>query len=207
MDKRGSEDLDLSVTFVGDKVSEVLSFSNLRVGKSVHSGDVRHKQGPCAEYIDIDMVDAINSGFKYVVIDVRNFNGGSLSSVETSFGIMEREHPESNKTWLPETISNCQSLESESSNTLIAIIDLETKEYIMLDIDSEGFVTARGDMKNTLKTIQQYSELPKVSVYDLILLHVEGRGKQVTLDENIDTFFKYEDFCFSYETTGKLMGV
>ena len=207
MDKRGSEDLDLSVTFVGDKVSEVLSFSNLRVGKSVHSGDVRHKQGPCAEYIDIDMVDAINRGFKYVVIDVRNFNGGSLSSVETSFGIMEREHPESNKTWLPETISNCQSLESESSNTLIAIIDLETKEYIMLDIDSEGFVTARGDMKNTLKTIQQYSELPKVSVYDLILLHVEGRGKQVTLDENIDTFFKYEDFCFSYETTGKLMGV
>jgi hypothetical protein len=138
---------------------------------------------------------------------VRNFNCGSLSSVETSFGIMEREHPESNKTWLPETISNCQSLESESTNTLIAIIDLETKEYIMLDIDSDGFVTARGDIKNTLKVIQQYSELPKVSVYDLILLHVEGRGKQVTLDENVDTHFKYEDFCYSYETTGKLMGV
>jgi len=207
MDKHGSEDLDLSVTFVGDKISEVLSFSNLRVGKSVHSGDVRHRQGPCAEYIDIDIEDAINHGFKYVVIDVRNFNGRSLSSVETSFGIMEREYPESNKTWLPETISNCQSLESESTNTLIAIIDLETKEYIMLDIDSDGFVTARGDIKNTLKVIQQYSELPKVSVYDLILLHVEGRGKQVTLDENVDTHFKYEDFCYSYETTGKLMGV
>ena len=207
MDKHGSEDLDLSVTFVGDKISEVLSFSNLRVGESVHSGDVRHRQGPCAEYIDIDIEDAINHGFKYVVIDVRNFNGRSLSSVETSFGIMEREYPESNKTWLPETISNCQSLESESTNTLIAIIDLETKEYIMLDIDSDGFVTARGDIKNTLKVIQQYSELPKVSVYDLILLHVEGRGKQVTLDENVDTHFKYEDFCYSYETTGKLMGV
>jgi hypothetical protein len=44
-------------------------------------------------------------------------------------------------------------------------------------------------------------------VYDLVLLHVEGRGKQVTLDENIDTFFKYEDFSYSYEETGKLMGV
>ena len=207
MDKFGNEDLDLSVTFVGNKVSEVLSFSNLKVGKSLHSGDVRHRQGPCAEYIDIDIQDALDNGFKYAVIDVRNFNGGSLSSIETSFGIMEREHPESNKTWLPETISNCQSLESESSNTLIAIIDFETKEYIMLDIDSDGFVTARGDIKNTLKVIQQYSELPKVSVYDLILLHVEGRGKQVTLDENVDTHFKYEDFCYSYETTGKLMGV
>ncbi len=207
MDKRGSEDLDLSVTFVGEKVSEVLSFSNLRVGNSCHSGDVRHRQGPCAEYIDIDIKDALSRGFKYGVIDVRNYNGGTLSSLETSFGIMEREHPESNKTWLPETISNCQSLESESSNTLIAIIDFETKEYIMLDIDSSGFVTARSDFKNTLKVIQQYAELPKVSVYDLILLHVEGRGKQVTLDENVDTHFKYEDFCYSYEETGKLMGV
>jgi hypothetical protein len=207
MDKRGSEDLDLSVTFVGEKLSDVLSFSNLRVGNSVHSGDVRHRQGPCAEYIDIDIQNALELGYKYAVIDVRNFNGGSLSSIETSFGIMEREHPESNSTWLPETISNCQSLGSESSNTLISIIDLETKEYIMLDIDSDGFVTARSDYKNTLKVIQQYAELPKVSVYDLILLHVEGRGKQVTLDENVDTHFKYEDFCFSYETTGKLMGV
>ena len=205
-DKQGHEDLDLSVTFVG-KTTEVLSFSNLRVGKSVHSGDVRHRRGACAEYIDIDMQDAISRGHKYAVMDVRNFNGRSLQSVECMFGIMEREHPESNSTWLPETISSCQALESQSTNTLIAIIDLETKEYIMLDIDSDGWVTARGDVKNTLKAVDQYAQLPKVSVYDLIVLHVEGRGRQVTLDENVDTYFKFEDFMTSYETTGKLMGV
>lgn len=207
MDEHGYEDLDLSVTFVGDKRSDVLSFSNLRVGKSVHSGDVRHRKGPCAEYIDIHIEDAIKNGYKYAVIDVRNFNGRSLKSVESVFGIMEREHPQSNNTWLPETISNCQSLESESTNTLIAIIDLDTKEYIMLDVDSSGWVTARGDIKNTLKIIDQYAQLPKVSVYDLILLHVESRGRQVTLDQNVDTYFKMEDFINSYEETGKLMGV
>lgn len=205
-DKDGREDLDLSATFVGEKSREVLSFGNLRVGRSVHSGDVRHRQGPCAEYIDIDIQDALNRGFKYVVIDVRNFNGRTLKSVESTFGIMEREFPESNKTWLPETISGCQNLESESVNTLITIIDLETKEYIMLDVDSNG-ITASGDIKNTLKVIEEYSKLPKVSVYDLILLHVEGRGKQVTLDNNVDTYFKLEDFMTSYEETGKLMGV
>lgn len=205
-DKDGREDLDLSATFVGEKSREVLSFSHLKVGKSVHSGDVRHRQGPCAEYIDIDIQDALNRGFKYVVIDVRNFNGRTLKSVESTFGIMEREFPESNKTWLPETISGCQNLESESVNTLITIIDLETKEYIMLDVDSNG-ITASGDIKNTLKVIEEYSKLPKVSVYDLILLHVEGRGKQVTLDNNVDTYFKLEDFMTSYEETGKLMGV
>jgi hypothetical protein len=120
---------------------------------------------------------------------------------------MEREHPKSNDIWLPETTSNCFKLESPSTNTLIGIIDLDSKEYIMLDIDSSGWVTARGDIKNTLKAIEQYAELPKVSVYDLILLHVEGRGKQVTLDENVDTYFKFEDFVNSYEQTAKLMGV
>jgi hypothetical protein len=208
MDEKGSEDLDLSVTFVGENVRpQVLSFSGLRIGKSVHSGDVRHRRGPCAEYIDIDIADAIQMGFKYAVLDVRNFNGRGLDTVKTHFGIMEREHPKSNDIWLPETTSNCFKLESPSTNTLIGIIDLDSKEYIMLDIDSSGWVTARGDIKNTLKAIEQYAELPKVSVYDLILLHVEGRGKQVTLDENVDTYFKFEDFVNSYEQTAKLMGV
>lgn len=206
-DKQGLEDLDLSVTFVGEKKNEVCSFSNLKVGKSIHSGDVRHRKGACAEYIDIDITDALSREFKYAVIDVRNFNGRGLDTVETVFGIMEREYPESNNIWLPETISSCQNLESKSTNTIIAIIDLNTKEYIMLDIDSDGWVTAKGDINNTLKAVEQYSQLPKVSVYDLVLLHVEGRGRQVTLDQNVDTYFRMEDFMNSYTETGKLMGV
>ena len=207
MDKRGAEDLDLSVTFIGDKRAQVLNYMNMRVGNSIHSGDVRHRRGPCAEYVDIDIKDALGNGYKYAVIDVRNFNGGSLKSVETVFGMMEREHPDSNRIWLPETITNCQALESTSPNTLIAILDLVTKEYIMSDIDSSGTTYAHGDVSNTLKVIDQYAKLPSVSVYDLVLLHVEGRGKQVTLDSNVDTYFKFEDFSESYENTGKLMGV
>ncbi len=207
MDKGGYEDLDLSVTFVGEKKSTVLSFSNLRVGASVHSGDVRHRKGPCAEYIDIQIKDALSNGYQYCVIDVRNYNGGTLKSVETVFGMMEREHPESNRVWLPETITNCQHLESTSANTIIAVLDLHTKEYIMLDTDSSGWVTARGDIKNTLKILDEYVKLPKVSVYDLVLMHVESRGRLVTLDSNVDTYFKSEDFMNSYEKTGMLMGV
>ena len=207
MDKNGNEDLDLSATFVGDNKCEVLSYSGLRVGKSVHSGDVRHRKGACAEYIDVDIEDALSRNFKYVILDVRNFNGKGLKTVEAMFGVMEREHPTANKTWLPETISSCQELGSESVVTLIAILDLVTKEYIMLDIDSSNSIAARGDVKNTLTVLKQYAEPPKVSVYDLVLLHVEGRGKQVTLDNNVDTYFKYEDFVVSYEKTGQLMGV
>ena len=208
MDPHGNEDLDLSVTFVGEKKgANVLNFHNMKVGRSIHSGDVRHRRGACAEYVDIDIKDALQMGYTYAVIDVRNYNGGGLNSVDSLFGIMEREHPECNPHWLPETISTCQRLESVSPNTLICILDLVAREYIYLDIDSNGTTYASGDVKNTLKVIEDYAKLPKVSVYDLILLHVEGRGKQVTLDDNVDTYFKYEDFCNSYEETGKLMGV
>jgi hypothetical protein len=211
MDEHGNEDLDLSVTFLTDVTHPmhnvaVLSYSNLRVGNSIHSGDVRHRQGACAEYVDIDISDARERGYRYALIDVRNFNGSSLSSVECMFGIMEREHPESNATWLPETVANCQALTSEAVATLAVIIDLKTMEYITVDMDSNT-ITARADVNSTLKTIQELTQAPKVSVYDLVLLHVEGRGKQVTLDNNVDTYFKFEDFMHSYELTGKLMGV
>jgi hypothetical protein len=206
MDKGGNEDLDLSITFVGKKVIEVLNYTKLKIGNSCHSGDVRHRFGACAEYVDIDVKDMISRGYQYAVIDVRNFNNRGLNSVNCMFGIMEREYPESNKIWLPETITSCQKLESESVGTLIAIIDLETKEYIMLDIDSSS-INANGDINGTLKIVEQYSKLPKVSVYDLILLHVESRGKQVNLNHHVDTYFKLQDFITSYEETGKLMGV
>lgn len=201
---KGPVDLDLSCTFVGTKSVTTLSFSNLRVGKSCHSGDVRHQHGPCAEYIDIQIEDAIAAGYQYAVVDLRNFDGGSLKKHDAVFGMMEREHPTSNKTWLPETITGAQQLEASGGSTLIGILDLATKEYIHLDLDGSG-ITARGDIKSILAMINDYAKPPKFSVYDLLLMHTEARGRLVSLDDKVDTMFKFEDFANSYELTGKYM--
>ena len=212
MDPRGSEDLDLSAMFVPNKKTgrsgvEILSYSNLRIGKSCHSGDVRHRKGACAEYIDIDIKDALASGFKYVVITVHNFNDGSLKSVESAFGLMEREHPESNYHWLPDTLKNAMECNSENSDTLLSIIDLETREHIFLDVDGTNSRTAWGNLDDLNKVIDMYAKPPAVSVYDLCLLHVVRRGREVTLDSNVDTYFRFEDFCNDYVKTAELMGV
>lgn len=207
LDEVGNEDLDLSATFIGQDKTSVLAFTGLKVGDSCHSGDVRHRKGNCAEYVDIDIKNALSIGFKYVLLDVRNFNDRSLNTVQCVFGLMEREFPESNSIWLPETISNSQKLESNSTNTLISILDLEKLEYVMLDIDSNGKVTAVGDISNTLKMVEEFTQLPKFSVYDLLSLHVESRGKQVDSDLNVDNHFKFEDFSTSYENIFKFMGV
>lgn len=212
----GPVDLDLSATFVRDKKNGqsgltgyhgTLSFSNLRLNNSYHSGDVRHRHGKCAEYIDIDIQDALNNGYKYVVIDVRNFDGGStLGRHATKFGFMERQFPESNSAWLPETVINCSDLQAAGAYTTICMIDLQTKEYIMLDMDLKGS-TASANAGELIKLVYEYCEPPKVSVYDLLLMHAESRGRLMSLDHNIDTYFKAEDFSNSYETACSYMGV
>lgn len=207
LDHEGREDLDLSCTFVGTDRTEILNYTNLRVEGSVHSGDVRHRIGPCAEYIDIDINSALEAGFEYVAIDVRNFNGRSLKSVESVFGIMEREKPQANSIWLPETITNAYHLTSESKDTMICILDLKTKEYVMVDADAGGFRSAVWGGTVVLDLIKIYTEDPKFSVYDLIMLHVNSRGELVENIEDADTKFTNDQFLSSYEETGKLMGI
>lgn len=209
IDKNGTIDLDLSATFFGEKVDPyVIAFTNLKHGTNVHSGDVRHVKGPCAEYVDVNINDTLNSGYRYVVIDVRNYNGGSLMSVDSVFGLMEREYPESNKLWLPETLVGSYRLETNNSNAVISILDLKTKEYILVDEDSDGYRVAYADLVNIENILENAKKPIGFSVYDLIMLHVNNRnGVLINEKETSDSKFQFEDFITSYEKIFSLMGV
>lgn len=207
-DDLGVLDPDLSGSFVNEKNrSTYISYSQMKDTMACHSGDIIARRGKNAEYIDVDVQKALDAGWRYVCFDVRNFRGGSLASMQGIFGIMERDYPESDKHWLPETVSNAFSCESTASNTLMGILDLKTKEYIHLDVDSAGNTTAAGDQKNIIEKIKMYSEPPAFSVGDLLRLHAEARGEIVSTPEEADIQFQYKDFCNSYEKTGAYMGV
>jgi hypothetical protein len=118
---------------------------------------------------------------------------------------MEREYPESNKLWYPQTITNTQMLQSEATSTLVTILDLETKEYIFIDEDTNGKPVASLDSSNVIDVINHYSKLPAVSVFDILLLHTEARGILVENREDADTCFMVEDFTNSYEDIAKMM--
>lgn len=221
-DASGNEDLDLSATFLGmGKKTHVswntnynLVVQDIRTRKlmtethvAVHSGDVRHRKGDCAEYIDIDIKNALRCGFRYVLVDVRNYNGGSMKSVNPAFGYMEREHPEANTAWVPNTVAASWRLQSEAIACLAVMIDLETMEYIPLDIDSHS-ITATGDADAILIAMQMYMEPPKLSVRDLVMWHVAARGGEVvteTTEGEEVQHFRFEDFAGSYIETLKLM--
>ena len=159
--------------------------------------------------MDIDVKNAVEAGFKYFISVVHNFESRPMSSMKDCVcGTMEVENSTSNPNWVPSTISNCIIPQSKSSYVLVGAYDLETREYIHLDLDWEVFERACNvsNAGGLFKSLLPYVEAPKISVYDLMLWHVSARGRLVS-KENAVTHFLYEDFSSGYTKTLEYLGV
>lgn len=210
-DDHGNQDIDLTCTFIGLGKIEHIGWNGKHNSDSLgcYSGDIRHRQGACAEYIDIKIASALKMGYKYAIIDARNYNGGSFESIKDCVaGYMEREHAKANEIFVPSTIANCTRLTNKSSSTIVSMIDLETQEFIHLDIDQDGLPVASANFNELIEAVKPYMEKPAFSVYDLVLMHVEGRGGElVEVNAKADVYYTFHEFSESYLETMKLMGV
>lgn len=208
-DQDGNQDIDLSSVFIGKTAIAHIGWNgghNQNVG--VYSGDVRHRRGACAEYIDINIKNALAEGFKYVVIEANNYNGRPFYTVpECTAGYMERQDTEQTKHFVPETLAGCIQLQNESTTTIVSVIDLETREYIHLDIDRNGIPVSSHDFQAILDAIRPYCEPPKFSVYDLVMMHVNARNGEIVEKDDAEYTFEYSDYENSYVATLNLMGV
>jgi len=211
-DEQGYEDLDLSVSFHANDLKNVdhISFTRLQSAalNSCHSGDVRHRQGACAEYVDIDVNACNDAGARYAVVQVHNFQSRPMHTMKDCvFGLMEREYPESNPLFVPKTISNAMTLANESSTVVICIIDLLMKEYIWADLELESgsLATLENSRGQTSQILRSLITKDKLSVYDLACLHARSRGVAVSSPDGSTTQFKYEDFITSYDKAAQLM--
>jgi hypothetical protein len=209
-DEHGNEDLDLHGYLIGE--SSIVSFGFNGIHKSnfgLYSGDVRNRRGACAEYVDLNIEAAREEGYKYYVSVVNNFQGRPLSTMKDCVtGFMFRDKPEANTTWKPDTIGSAMKLNSPSKITLVGCYDLETLEYIHLDLDWTDFSvhvnTRSGSVVRSM--IESYVCEPKLSVYDLLRWHVESRGNISSKDE-ADTHLMFTDFSKDYTNILPWMGV
>lgn len=206
-DTSGREDIDLHGFMLGNTTQQFGFNGSARTNYGCFSGDVRHRQGPCAEYVDINISKAIEAGFKYFVMVLHNYQQRPFSSLKDCYtGCMEVDNPSANKSWIPSNVTNAMKLNSSSQYCLVGVYDLEKREYIHLDLDWDTFRTVgSSDGNKLLKAIEPYCKDPKFSVYDLVRLHVEARGT-ITPPELADKHFLYEDFAYSYEKTLELLG-
>ena len=208
-DQNGNQDIDLSSIFIGkDKIAHLGWNGGHNQNIGVYSGDIRCRVGACAEYIDINIKNAIAEGFKYVVIDANNYTGRPFHTVdECVVGYMERQDVEKTLHFVPETIAGCMRLQNESSSTIVSVIDLETREYIHLDVDRNGIPVSSHNFQAIMDAIRPYCEPPKFSVYDLVMMHVKARNGELVEKDEAEYSFEFKDFENSYIQTLSLMGI
>jgi hypothetical protein len=208
-DERGNEDLDLHGYLLGDKGAADFGYNGAhRAEFGVFSGDVRHRRGACAEYVDINIEKAIKAGFNYYLMVVHNFTGKPLNTLKDCVvGFMERDSAHANMSWLPDTISTCTKMSSGATYALVGAYDLRTLEYIHLDLDWNSVKTASRSSSNALmKAVESYLKEPNLSVWHLLRLHAENRGVITSMDQ-ANTHFMYDDFSKDYTNILPFLGV
>lgn len=211
-DTNGNEDIDLHGFLMGKTMSEQFGYNGSHHLPEIgcYSGDVRNRRGPCAEYVDINVANAVKRGHQWFLMVAHNFTGRPFSSLKDCVvGVQERDDVGSADMYFrPDITINCFHPKSSASYTLIGVYDLVTREYIHLDLDWSNFsrVVNTGDSKSLFKAIEPFICLPQYSVYDLLSWHVEARGR-ATSKEAAVTHFLYDDFATSYVKTMSYMGV
>jgi hypothetical protein len=203
--------LDLSVGFYSENLHELrnITFHNLREKdlNCCHSGDIRHRQGACAEYVDIDVQKCLAFGIRYALVQVYNYDGRPMHEVkDTVFGLMERENAVANEIFVPKTISDCMGLANEGTAVLVCILDLKEHNYIWADIEADRCMATLENNRNKAQdTLQSLLHGTRMSVYDLLKMHAEARGRLVPSASEAKVSMQWENFVTSYAKVAEYM--
>ena len=212
-DEQGSIDLDLSVGLYNFELAQVshISYTNLKDPhlNCCHSGDIRHRQGPCAEYVDIDIQQCLAKGVRYAMVQAFNFDANPMHTVKDCvFGLMEREHAEAGEIFIPKTISNCMALANEGTSVIVCIVDLQTSQYIWADLEADRvFATLENTASQTTEVLKALLQGTKMSIHDLLVLHAQARGTLVVDAASADALYKWEDFVTDYARAAAFMTI
>jgi len=193
-------DIDLSGILANDDFTKT-DFVGWNGGYAIkdvatYSGDVMDRMGACAEYVDIDISGAYAKGFRWAIFDIRDFRSnpnGFKDYKQAYFGVMEREFPEANNLWTPDTIKISHTIESIDTSNIVGVFDLKKKCYYIINISSVG-KTALGDMRIIKTIVKSIVSAPKFSIGHFLTWHMEARGEKAISKEKADIVFQATDF-------------
>lgn len=160
---------------------------------AVHSGDVLDRPGNCAEYVDIDIKKCLESGFKYVIMDVMNYKGRSFNTLPCWLGYDYRTELRGDvKDWEPneEGVTFCQEIKSDTHKIAAWLFDLENRKAILIDAAMDTIpVNSNNEQMNIIK---YYTTEHTLTTYEVVEEYYKARGAQVVnddsvlIDENVD---------------------
>lgn len=203
-------DIDLSATMHDENFNEIghVSWTALRSStyQSYHSGDIVRAPNGASEFIDITIDGAVESGARYITMNVYVFSGPTFAEHKKVYaGWMTRSKPNSNEIYDPKTVEQRIDLTSESRNAIPVIFDLVERKAIWADLTTISRYhnwgnTVESNRATTQEMVEAMLSLDnKVSLYELFLLHAEARGELVEDKEEADTVFSLYEGITPYD--------
>jgi hypothetical protein len=140
-DKR--HDIDLSGLMI-DKNNNVIKVGwnahHHANGALIYSGDNTGHSSKNAEYLDI-VPNKLDSSIEWIIVEARIYSGPrSFKDWDGNvrMGWMERNKPEANTAWLPETIEHAVKIETDAKNAFLMAYHVETSNVVYLDVAMDG---------------------------------------------------------------------
>ena len=148
----GGYDIDLSglVIFSDNRVEKVGWNGRGTLGSMVtYSGDNTGTHNKNAEYLDINLSQMKKTDVEWVIVEARVFRGSNFGSFPKSgvlAGWMERDKPDANRNWLPETVSSAVKLANDSKTAYLSALHVPTNNIVFLDLSmGNGMVSGPED--------------------------------------------------------------
>jgi hypothetical protein len=152
-------DLDLSCAILGDDFSFKghVSWTNLREGDIIHSGDLTSAPAPhgSSEFIDINLNAYNPSRGRYLVPMIFRFSGPNFSELPEAFaGWMLREHVTNDvKTFDPSTVHTAFDLTGQRSTALPIVVDTLDRTIFYVD----AFTSSRYGFRSTVESSENHA--------------------------------------------------
>ena len=191
----GRVDIDLSASMFDSDWQYVadVSYYNLRQGRCYHSGDITSAPNGACECIDMDLPFVLESNARYIVMSIMCFTGQSFLALPECFGgWMMRQRPESGEIFDPRTVKDKVDITGSTRTCVPVIVDVQDRKVYWADLALKG----RGQINNAARNSVGMSQIGKVmvalnkpSLFDLFLMHAEGRGTLVDDEAQADTIF------------------
>lgn len=167
-------DLDLSVAFYGDEKVNFVFYGNPKVELlgAIHSGDRRSSgKNGAVEYVDFDIKKCLQNGIRYAAIVVNSYSGEKFSEMDAAFcGVMVRDGM-TGEQFEPATVKDRFALTTESGQLVMAVVDLQKRELIMVDRTVTGSLAYSNvitDYQPTKDVCQYAMQLKSLSIKEMV---------------------------------------
>ncbi len=136
----GRYDIDLSGMIIDNQnnVTKVGWNGNHHFQEAViYSGDNQGYADKNAEYLDI-VPSKLPSNTEWVIVDSVVYSGPKFKGQKVHAGWMTRQFPEANDHWLPQTISNATSIQSDSKSAYLMALHVPSNNIVYLDLSMQN---------------------------------------------------------------------